>query len=387
MNAFVRGASERGYRFFTGVPCSYLTSVMNGVLASRDVRYVAAANEGDAVAIAAGASLAGQKTVVMCQNSGLGNAVNPLTSLNDPFQIPTILIVSRRGEPGTKDEPQHRLMGAITPDLLELMGIAHRPFPLDDLQVGESLDWADRIAEQESRPVAFIVGKGLPAEVPLPAPAGRPRATATATDHRSGGAPATRVQALETIVSVLAEDVAVIATTGKTGRELFTLQDRRQHLYQVGSMGCASSIGLGVALNTTRQVVVLDGDGAALMRMGAMATVGYYAPPNLVHVVLDNGVHDSTGGQFTVSSALDFPEIAAGCGYAATYACDDRAGLSAAMRASLTSPGPHFVHIRITPGSAPTLGRPDVLPADVARRFRGFLRERSLDTSSPSVAV
>src|SRR5207244_833177 len=162
---------------------------------------------------------------------------------------------------------------------------------------------------------------------------------------------------------------------------------RRQHLYQVGSMGCASSIGLGVALNSTRRVVVLDGDGAALMRMGAMATIGYYAPANLVHVVLDNGVHDSTGGQFTVSPALDFPAIAAGCRYASTHACDDRAGVSAAVRASLASPGPHFVHARMAPGSAPSLGRPAVAPADVARRFREFLRDRSLDAISPPVAV
>src|SRR5262249_29720228 len=156
--------------------------------------------------------------------------------------------------------------------------------------------------------------------------------------------------------------------TGKCGRELFTLADRPQHLYQVGSMGGASGMGLGVALNTARPVVVLDGDGAALMKLGSFATIGAYAPKNLVHLVLDNGVHDSTGGQQTVSASVDFAPIALACGYAYAASCDDLRGLSEVWPAA-TQTGPSLIHLRVAPGSMDKLGRPTVSPADVARRF------------------
>jgi phosphonopyruvate decarboxylase len=175
------------------------------------------------------------------------------------------------------------------------------------------------------------------------------------------------------MLEIMAPDAAVIATTGKTGRELFTLSDRRQHLYQVGSMGGASGMALGVALNARRPVVVLDGDGAALMKLGSFATIGAYAPHNLVHVLLDNGVHDSTGGQATVSASVDFAGVALACGYAYAARCAGLAGFEAAWREAHATPGPALVHIKIAPGSMATLGRPTVKPADVARRFRDFL--------------
>jgi phosphonopyruvate decarboxylase len=168
---------------------------------------------------------------------------------------------------------------------------------------------------------------------------------------------------------------AIIATTGKCGRELFTIEDRKQHIYQVGSMGCAGPMGLGVALNSTRPVIVLDGDGAALMKLGAFATIGAMGPENLVHVILDNGVHDSTGGQPTVSPSVDFAGVALSCGYAGAALADDPDGFEKAFVVALATPGPHLILVRIRPGSLDSLGRPTLSPRDIADRFKEFLAD------------
>ena len=194
-------------------------------------------------------------------------------------------------------------------------------------------------------------------------------------DLCGGDARATRYETLEQLLVALPENAALIATTGKCGRELFTISDRAQQLYQVGSMGCASAMGLGVALNVELPVVVIDGDGAALMKLGTLATIGAYAPRNLLHVLLDNGVHDSTGGQPTVSAGVEFAEIAKACGYARAYVCDGLQGFEHAVREGVRAQGPCFVHMRIRPGSLAKLGRPTIDPRDVARRFRNFLAE------------
>lgn len=178
---------------------------------------------------------------------------------------------------------------------------------------------------------------------------------------------------MKRMLQALPDTAAIIATTGKCGRELFTLADRQQHLYQVGSMGCASSMALGVALNVDRPVVALDGDGALLMKMGTVGTVGAYAPSNMIHIVLDNGTYDSTGGQMTISPGVDFADVALGCGYPSVFKCDDLAGFSEALSNSLTTAGPHLIHMRIEPGSMSDLGRPTISPQEVARRFQTFL--------------
>ncbi len=185
----------------------------------------------------------------------------------------------------------------------------------------------------------------------------------------------TRHAVLERLLAAAPDSAAIVASTGKCGRELFTLADRAQHLYQVGSMGCASPMGLGVALNTSRPVVVLDGDGAALMKLGAMATIGAEGPNNLLHIILDNGVHDSTGGQPTVSSSVDFAGIALSCGYAGAALADHPDGFEAALAAALANPGPQLIHVRIRPGSMKGLGRPTLSPRDVADRFKTFLAD------------
>ncbi|MBT6095556.1 MAG: phosphonopyruvate decarboxylase [Rhodospirillaceae bacterium] len=371
-DAFLGPVRDAGFDFFTGVPCSYLTPLINRVISGDAYKYVAAASEGEAVAIASGAWLAGKKTVFMCQNSGLGNAVNPLTSLNHPFRIPTLAIVTWRGGPGLKDEPQHELMGRITPDLLDVIRVPHRLFPKRLEEIEGALAEATEHMNTNQLPFAFIMNKGDVMEDTLEAEAiSAPRA-GVVEDRLDGEIP-TRFDALQRFLSVVPEAAGVIATTGKCGRELFTLADRDQHLYQVGSMGCAAAMGLGVALNTERPVVALDGDGAALMKLGSLATIGAYAPSNLVHVVLDNGTYDSTGGQPVPSGGVDFAAVGVACGYAHGYRCDGLDGFEAAVQSSMRRPGPHLIHMKILPGSKTDLGRPTIKPEDVARRFKRFL--------------
>lgn len=376
---FIAEASRAGHDFYTGVPCSFLTPLINGVLSSPALTYIGAASEGEAVAIAAGAWLAGRRTVVMCQNSGLGNAVNPLTSLNAPFRIPTLLVTTLRGEPGIPDEPQHEVMGRITQELLSVIGVEHAPFPRTPLDVKPVLGRAAEHMAGTDLPFALVMRKGDMAEEGLRlSPRSRP-APGRHADFPAAGPRPSRAAALERFLGLVAPEAAVIATTGMCGRELFTLADRPQHLYQVGSMGGASGMALGVALNSARPVVVLDGDGAALMKLGTLATIGAYAPRNLLHILLDNGVHDSTGGQPTVSESVDFAAVALACGYRYAASCASLDGFEAAFREAAVL-GPALIHLRIAPGSMAKLGRPTVAPADVARRFAAFL-------ASPGAAV
>lgn len=373
---FLRQAKFKGFDFFTGVPCSFLTPLINGVLNDTDTEYVAAASEGEAVAIAAGAWLCGRETVVMFQNSGLGNAVNPLTSLNFPFKIPTLVICTWRAGPGLEDEPQHALMGQITPDLFEVMRIPYSLFPNVDELVPARLDDAKSQMTESGLPSAFIMQKGDVSDQKLTSRGNDvPRAAGILTDRREHGSFPSRYVTLEALVSVAPENAGIVATTGKSGRELFTIADRRQHFYQVGSMGCAAGMGLGVALNTDKPVIILDGDGALMMKMGTLATIGAYAPKNLVHVVLDNGTYDSTGGQPTVSSGVDFAAVAVASGYREGIQVDDVGSFKEAVVEALRDGGPTLIHMKIAPGSLSKLGRPTVSPTDVARRFKAFLAE------------
>jgi len=314
---------------------------------------------------------------VMCQNSGLGNAVNPLTSLNFPFRIPTMLIVTWRGQPGLKDEPQHELMGQITAGLLDTMRIDHGLFPTEISDIDARLQATIEKMEATSLPAALIMRKDSVRDDGLGEAAPSSRAPGQWHDLRAGAAPPARIAVLERLLADVPDEAAIVATTGKCGRELFTLADRPQHLYLVGSMGCAGPVGLGAARLVKRPVIVLDGDGAALMKLGALATIGAYAPRNLIHVVLDNGVHDSTGGQATVSASVDFARVAAACGYAASASADSVDGFSRWLKDALGRDGPHLLHLRIAPGSLEKLGRPTVTPQEVARRFRRFLSEPS----------
>jgi len=366
--SFVSKAGEQGFGLFAGVPCSYLTPFINHVIDDPDVRYVCAANEGDAVAIAAGAELAGTRAIAMFQNSGLGNAVSPLTSLTHVFEIPILLIVTLRGEPGgPPDEPQHSLMGEITTTMLEAMRIPWEYFPAEESQIEESLERALAHMNNERRPYALVMRKGT--VQPSPTSASLPQEPIATVNCDPATAQHSRRDMLLAIQSQVGPDDYVIATTGYTGRELFACADLPGQLYMVGSMGCASSLGLGLALaRPERKTIVIDGDGAALMRLGALTTIGHQRPGNLLHIVLDNSVHESTGRQSTVSASIDFCAIAAACGYPRV----ERVATPGELRKSLAAAPTElsFYHVPTLPGVPADLGRPTIKPAAVAQRIR-----------------
>ncbi len=375
---FVEAARERGFEWWAGVPCSFLTPFINYVLQDRSLRYLSMANEGDAVALIAGTVLGGKRGVSMMQNSGLGNAVSPLTSLTWTFRLPQLLIVTWRAQPGMEDEPQHALMGPITPKMLEIMEIPWELFPSDLHSIGPALDRAIAHMDATGRPYALVMQKGTVAAYALEASQEAARARAVAAFDFLTLPPAQRASRHEALMTVVAhtppETTAVLATTGFCGRELYAVDDRPNQLYMVGSMGCVVPLALGLALSRPDlRVVALDGDGAALMRMGAFATVGAYGPPNLLHLLLDNGVHDSTGGQATVSAHVSFAAVAAACGYASALETDQVSRLEA----WLDSPpihGPRFARLLTRPGTPEGLPRPSVTPIDVKTRLMQHFR-------------
>lgn len=372
--SFIEAAKTAGFKLYTGVPCSYLKPFINYVIDSDDLAYVGAANEGDAVAIASGAEMAGKHAVVMFQNSGFGNAVNPITSLNAIFKIPVLVIATLRGEPGgPHDEPQHELMGEITTGLFDLMKVPWEYFPTEEGQIAGCLERALAHMTREKTPYGLVMKKDSVSEhklqrkaAPRDVPAPLPGTYAWPKDLPS------RNEVLRAVQAAARPTDAIVATTGFTGRELYACDDRASQLYMVGSMGCASTFGLGVAwAKPDRRVIVLDGDGAALMRLGAFATLGYERPTNLVHVLLDNEVHESTGAQSTVSHSVDLAQVARACGYPRVVRAGSVADLEAILRADTTELT--FVHAKIKKGVPADLPRPKVTPVEVANRFRKFL--------------
>lgn len=362
--------------FLTGVPCSTLGSLLHVAQASHEVQYLTAAGEGMSIALAVGAWLGGTHSAVVMQNSGLGNAVNPLATLAWPYRVPLILICSWRGEPGRCDEPQHELMGHVTPRLLELLTAGLTLFT-DQEDPRRLVARAAEEAHCRQMPAALL----LPADVletvsssnlgPLaPVPSESPTPP---LDLRAGGQNPTRYEALQALRAALPCTAVVISTTGMTSRELFAIGDGPQCFYQVGSMGYAGVLGLGVALHSTRATVVVDGDGAALMHLGALAMIGAAGPRDFVHVVLDNGTYDSTGGQPSLSSSVSFESVAAACGYPKAIICDSVEVLADAVARASSGLGPTFVRVVVRPGNMPGIGRPDLSPPALARRFRGFV--------------
>jgi phosphonopyruvate decarboxylase len=350
------------------------------------------ANEGDAVALIAGVALAGDsgeganmRGVSMMQNSGLGNAVSPLTSLTWTFRLPQLLIVTWRGQPGVADEPQHALMGPITPALLDAMQIPWELFPTQTQAIGPALDRATAHMDATGLPYALLMQKGSVAEFvlePGTAPPGVRASAAAAMASAPVPAPLvephraaaqcrpTRQEALRQVVAQTSNAATVLlASTGFCGRELYAIDDRPNHFYMVGSMGCVLPLALGLALaRPDLRVIALDGDGAALMRMGAFATAGAYGPANLVHLLLDNGVHDSTGGQATVSPRVSFAQIAAACGYADAFETDEVGRIAAWLNAP-TLGGPRFARLLTRPGTPRDLPRPVPTPVEVKTRL------------------
>jgi phosphonopyruvate decarboxylase len=334
---FCAELADRGFTTASGVPCSYFGGPIE-LLSRIPGRYIPAANEGGALAVAAGAALAGDRMYVMLQNSGLGNLINPLTSLIMTYRIPVLIFVSLRGWPDPAgDEPQHEVMGPATFSILDALGVPHWTLRAhDDLSSFRGILNAVTQEMSEHGTPVVLVEKGAVGEAgDRPASPAERALDSSEVIRRIAGA---------------ARECAIIATTGYTARELFGLADKPGNFYMQGSMGHACSIGLGVALTRPdRTVVVLDGDGAALMHMGSLSVIGHQAPSNLVHVILDNGAHESTGGQRTTSGTTSFAAVGAATGYKTAVECRTAEDVDGAVQEAISTPGPHLCVIRTLP--------------------------------------
>lgn len=371
---FLDNCSELGYKLLTGTPCSYMSDFFTYLSNNEVINFIPAPNEGDAVALATGAYLAGQKSIVVFQNSGLGNAVNPVTSLNMTYDIPFIGIISLRGDPnGDTDEPQHRLMGQVTDKLLDTLGIAWQYFPTEDNELADAIKRADEYILYNQKPFVFILRKDSVAKFKNDMVH---RKNSLETSNAQENSVLTRYEALQEILEHVKLNDVVVSTTGKTSRELYTLKDKSNNFYMVGSMGCVLSLSLGLSQSKNiHKIYTIDGDGAVLMRMGNMALAGQQKPQNLVHIVLDNGVHDSTGGQKTRSELIDFAGIAKSCGYQNIYEVYSKNNLSLVLDKIENESGLTFIRVNIKAGSIKNLGRPEISPNENARRFKKYISD------------
>jgi len=371
VTCFINVLKKHDLDFFTGVPDSQLKAFVDyltDTLGSPD-RHIIAANEGNAVALAAGYHLAtGKIPCVYLQNSGLGNIVNPVVSLlsEKVYQIPCVFVIGWRGEPGLHDEPQHLFQGAITLETLNLLGIEHMVIDKEttEKQLSEKMVCFKKSLDS-GKSVAFVVKRdGLSYDN---------------TPVYKNRYSARREDIIHSIVKVAKDDL-IIATTGKTARELFEIRKREKQPHHcdfltVGSMGHSSSIALGVALNQPeRRVWCIDGDGAALMHMGAMATIGALSPPNFIHVLVNNEAHESVGGQPTVASKIDFCGIARGCGYSSVFQAVTLEEFESMLSDIQGTPGPIFIEVKSAIGSRSDLGRPTSTPVENKEAFMSNLR-------------
>jgi phosphonopyruvate decarboxylase len=372
-NMFGIELKRLGYAFYCGVPCSFLKDLINYAINECD--YIGAANEGEAIAISSGAYLGGKKTVILMQNSGLGNAVSPLVSLMYPFRIPVLGFISLRGEPGLSDEPQHELMGQITTRMLATMQIKYEYLSTDLEEAKKQLQRANRFIENNES-FFFVVKKGTFQKVELQEKVRKKSSNILKQNKALNNQYPSRWEALKTINSLKEHNTVQIATTGKTGRELFEIEDSQNNLYMVGSMGCASSFGLGLALaRSDKDIITIDGDGALLMRLECLATNGYCSPSNLLHILLDNNSHDSTGGQSTVSHNVDFVEVAASCGYVNSIYVHDLNELEHWIKLWKKQRQLTFLDLKVSKGSKKDLGRPKYKPFEVKERLQVFLND------------
>lgn len=362
-----------GARFYTGVPDSQLKALCNYLINTYGIdtkHHIIAANEGNCVALAAGYHLAtGQIPVVYMQNSGEGNIINPLASLlNDHvYGIPMVFIIGWRGEPGVHDEPQHIYQGEVTLKLLDDMDVTH--FVIDAQTTLEEVN--DRMKDfncllSEGKQVAFVVKKGA---------LEYSQKVKYENDH---------VMVREEIIRHITNysgDNPIISTTGKASRELFEIREanRQEHKYDfltVGSMGHSSSIALGVAINKPNtKVWCVDGDGAVLMHMGAMALVGANKPNNLVHIVINNGAHETVGGMPTVAADIDLCKIATGCGYPVCRCVNDFEQLDEALEEARQANELFFLEIKCSIGARDDLGRPTTTAMENKHNFMQYLSE------------
>ena len=358
--------------FFTGVPDSLLKEFCLCVDDKvPNERHVITANEGNAVAMAAGYHMGtGKLPLVYMQNSGLGNAVNPLLSLCDPdvYSIPMLIMIGWRGEPGFPDEPQHVKQGKIQLELLETMDIPYVVISKDERNIKQKITTGIEQTIKENRPFVFLVKKGSFEQYRIPEPI-------------IDSSLMTREESLETILSQLPNDCIIVSTTGLTSREIFEIRgkNREPHFRDfltVGSMGHCSSIAHGIAIaQPNRKVICIDGDGSLIMHMGSLSTVGKLKPPNFFHVLINNFVHESVGGQETSAKFIDMVNLVKSNGYRSVFSVEDGARLKSQLEDFLKSNGPCFLEIKVRPGSRDDLGRPTVKPVDNKIAFMDFLKE------------
>ncbi len=361
-----------GADFYTGVPDSQLKALCNYLMNTYGIdsaHHIIAANEGNCTALAAGYHLAtGKVPVVYMQNSGEGNIINPVASLlNDKvYAIPVIFIVGWRGETGVHDEPQHIYQGEVTVKLLDDMDI--KSFIISNDTTEEELrnamsEFKELLAS--GKQVAFVVRKGS-------------ITYDEKVEYRNENS-MSREEIIRHIAEFSGED-PVVSTTGKASRELFEIREAKgqSHKYDfltVGSMGHASSIALGVALNNPDQRIwCIDGDGAVLMHMGAMAVIGAHKPQNMIHVVINNGAHETVGGMPTVAGETDFVAIARACGYSYAVSVDDPEALDQELSLAQSRKSLCFIEVKCSIGAREDLGRPTTTALDNKKIFMDFLR-------------
>lgn len=356
--AFYETLLQNGLDFFVGVPDSLLKNLCACIKEnSPSSRNIIAANEGNAVGIASGYHIAtGKSAVVYMQNSGIGNTVNPLLSLadEDVYRIPMLLVIGWRGEPGVKDEPQHKKQGKLTLPLLETMGI--RYWVLGENHE-EQLNDCFRYLREEGKPAALVVKKGT--------------FSAYSMQQASGSYAIRREDALETILDTMESDAFLVSTTGKTSREIFEIRERRgeghaRDFLTVGSMGHTASIALGMSLGSEKTVYCIDGDGSFLMHMGGMGIAAQNAGANFRYILINNGAHESVGGQPTIAFQIDVETILRAVGFSYVERAERTEQIAQAMARMRREPNGALV-IYVNQGSRENLGRPTVSPEENKR--------------------
>ena len=364
---------KAGIDFYAGVPDSFLKGLCDELFdrfGTDGPSHVVAHNEGGAIGLCAGHYLAtGKPALCYMQNSGLGNTVNPLTSLTDPqvYAIPCLLVVGWRGEPGVKDEPQHIKQGAVTLSQLDLLGIPYAVLSADTSEEEFRDLFAGLLAAlQQGKVAALVVRKGALVSDRHPA--------------YGNDAVLSREDAAEIILRAAAPSDCFVSTTGKLSREVFELreklgQDHRRDFLTVGSMGHASMIALGVAESKPdRRVWCLDGDGAVMMHLGSLALIGRRAPKNLVHVVVNNGAHETVGGMPVCSGALNITALAEAAGYRRVLKAGTAESLRQALEDAASAEGPVLLEVRCACGARKDLGRPTTTPVQNRDAFMDFLK-------------
>ena len=361
-----------GSDFYTGVPDSQLKALCNYLMSKYGIdprHHVIAANEGNCAALAAGYHLAtGKIPVVYMQNSGEGNIINPAASLlNDRvYAIPVVFIIGWRGEPGLHDEPQHIYQGEVTVKLLEDMDIASFVIGKETTEKELSAKMEEfRSILSKGKDVAFVIRKGALTNAPK---------IEYKNDNKM-----VREEIIQHIVKVSGEDL-IVSTTGKASRELFETRvaNGQSHKYDfltVGSMGHSSSIALGIAINKPKQKIwCLDGDGAVLMHMGAMAVIGANKPKNLIHVIINNGAHETVGGMPTVASSIDLVQIASACGYPNAVRVDTFEALDRALAEAKSRDELSLIEVKCSLGAREDLGRPTTTALENKQNFMEYLK-------------